>query len=72
MTSEWVEQPIETAPKDGRLVLLYNGDIFMLGFYHPQRGHWIEWGSSGKPIDIYRPLKSWWALPTPAKDNNDQ
>ena len=40
---EW--QAIETAPKNGTLILVHNGDIFMLVFY--VRDRWVEWGDGG-------------------------
>lgn len=60
---------IDSAPRNGKVLLLYNGDIYMLG-YSTVAGPWIEWGV-GLPIS--QPTRAptyWMELPTPPTEEN--
>jgi Protein of unknown function (DUF551) len=65
-------RPIETAPKDGTLVLLYvPGSAIMeivFGRYDidGDDGDWLmDWGNQGTVIDI--PVTHWMPMPEPPK-----
>ena len=70
--SEW--QPIETAPKDGREILLYDGDRVTFGGYlnaqsqgvEPQAEHetFCGWWSVSGSDDVFT---HWMPLPEPPK-----
>lgn len=77
LRSGW--QPIETAPKDGTQLLLYDCGVIKIGSWREDdyRGieEWLEndwndfstgWASS----PIY--ASHWQPLPTPPKENNDE
>ena len=53
MTQEW--QPIETAPKDGTLVLLYAQGTLASGVY--EAGDWYFW--EGEIVDCEGRLNHW-------------
>ena len=61
--SEW--QPIETAPKDGSIIIISDGDTPVVGLWSVSLNCWIvEWDHAG----FDEPPPSLWApLPEPPK-----
>lgn len=64
--SEW--QPIETAPKDGRLIALYD-DRVVVGCWNPTLGDgWYFWDGSDGELNCWIPgygPSHWMPLPAP-------
>jgi hypothetical protein len=70
MGSEW--QPIETAPRGGKLLLLWNADIQWIGYVlnDGQSDTWFNWfpgelWSGASPFDGYRMPTHWMPLLEP-------
>ena len=59
-------QPIETAPKDGNVVMLFAREVHatapvrVVGFYHPDNG-WVAMGWTSPPTELVPTL--WQPLP---------
>ena len=65
--NEW--QPIETAPKDGTPILMWDGDmIYVISWYVPQNTRYpAQWREAdGKRYCDYDPTH-WMPLPEPPK-----
>lgn len=62
-------QPIETAPKDGRMVLLYPSRCWVEECDRGEVGYWDadfgEWGGEGPRAEDYRGPTHWMPLPQP-------
>jgi len=57
-------QPIETAPQDGDIFLLWEPDgNYVVGFYHWKRKTWVSLAADD-PNDEVKP-SHWMALPFP-------
>lgn len=63
--SEW--KPIESAPKDGRHILIVCGRT-RLGFYHPADKRWREYDGTGYGLSLDFTPSHWMPLPEPPKE----
>jgi hypothetical protein len=54
-------QPIETAPKDRRILLAYEDTFVIVGMYHSSREKWLD--TYGNPLEDADILEAWQELP---------
>jgi hypothetical protein len=60
-------QPIETAPKDGKLVLVYAGFIGIASYYNWLGNGW-QWCDDGEGLPYDPQPTHWMPLPAPPQD----
>ena len=74
MCSEW--QPIETAPKDGRMVLLFPSRCWAEDSDRGEVGYWDndfhDWGGLGSAAEDYTGPTHWMPLPSPPTPEGTQ
>jgi hypothetical protein len=72
--NDW--QPIETAPKDGSIIMLYGeymntyncaGKVFSFGYYFFSQKQWMCYPSHNEATDHIEPTH-WQPLPEPPED----
>lgn len=65
MTAQWL--PIDTAPKDGTDILLYDGDTMVICRWNERRKEWVDsWNQTEFETDV-EPVTHWMPLPEPPK-----
>lgn len=76
MDDNWM--PIDTAPKDGSIIILYDTDVrdVVTGFWCPPLSAWVctchrcsdgSAAPSAEPSFVHRMPTHWMSLPTPPK-----
>ena len=71
--SQW--KPIETAPNDGRHILLFWNGEQEIGWYNQIKGKWDSWedvcGCPAAHEEDYPDPTHWMPLPTPPKGDKE-
>lgn len=65
--SEWM--PIETAPKDGTPILVWNGDYLSMSFWNKTYKQWPDLTDQGSEENAFDDAPThWMPLPEPPTD----